>query len=619
MSVNYQPLVPAVLELNDQGVPVSHQYDDIYYAGSSPLKQAYHVFLHGNLLPHSWRGKREFTVVETGFGLGHNFLALWQAWRRDAHRSPRLHFVSIEAHPFTQPDLAKQLARLTGPEADLAHQLADSWPPLVPGIHRLEFEDGAVTLTLAFGDVDRLVRQLDVAFDACFLDGFSPRVNPEMWTPRVFRQLARMAKRHATLATWCSAGHVRRGLQDAGFVIERQPGFDGKRHRIVGRLRHGMGQSPGIPYDGSVVVVGSGFAGAASAHALARRGYRVSVFDPALSVGPVGTHRGHRAAALTPVLNRVDDIRSRLSRAGTLLASMSWGTFGNQAAPVRCGSFEPIPDESATHWKHVMSRLQFPPDWVRWVDAAEASRLTGTQRRTGGVWHAYGHVVYPEALLTRLLGSPGVTCRAETVHYVRQQDNGLWQICGLDGVELARSGHLVVAAGAQTRRLLLAPFGAKMPRRLNSLHPIAGQLSHFSVAHDKVAGCVLAGDGLCFPGDAGSVIGGSTYGIDTTLSIITPEGHHENRNKVAALLEVTPLQLGRARTLRDGWAGWRAAVRDRLPVIGSVDGAPGLWLACGFGSRGLTWSALGAELLAAHLNHEPVPIERELSKKLSPV
>lgn len=619
MSSNYEPLIPATLALNAEGVPVSLAFNDIYYAGSAPLVQAREVFLAGNDLPRRWQGRDQFTVLESGFGPGHNFLALWDAWRKDPRRCRRLHVVSIEAHPFRRDDLLALSERLDVSVQPLAHQLVQAWPALTPGIHRLEFENGAMTLTLAFGSITRVARQLELGFDACFLDGFSPRVNPEMWSPEVFRQLARMANRDATLATWCSAGQVRRDLQAAGFLVERKAGFGSKRHRITGRIRTGMGRSCGPSASASVAVVGSGFSGAAAAHALALRGHEVTVFDPLLAAGPSGTHLGHRGAALTPALSKDDDIRARLSRTGVMLASLRWGAFDNAARPWRCGAFEPVPPHEHASWNNALQRLGFPSDYVCWVDAQRASELTGVRQTLPGLWHAHGHVVSPEPLLAALLNSSRVKSHHAQVVRIAPNEEGRWLLYNRKDELLACTDWVVIANSWQASRLLTSIPDLTLPSRLHSLHRVAGQLSYFPVSGDGMLKCVLASDGLCLPDGNTGLIGGSTYVTNTTLSIITEQGHHENREKVMGLLDDQSLQPGWLHDAVGGWAGWRAAVRDRLPVIGPVETAPGLWLACGFGSRGLTWSALAAELLAARLNHEPVPLERGLLRKIAPM
>ena len=235
MSYLYKPLDPATLVYDSRGTPFNSQYGDVYHARLGALEQARHVFLSGNDLPSRWRGRPTFTVCETGFGLGHNFLALWQTWRDDPQHARRLHVVSIEAHPFTRADLKRAWQDLPAQFAVLASQLLAQWPPRLPGLHRLEFEGGALTLTLAFGDVRRMAFLIDANVDAFFLDGFDPRKNPEMWAPEIFGQLVRIANRGATAATWCSAGAVRRALANAGFLVERAQGFGSKR--VMTRLR----------------------------------------------------------------------------------------------------------------------------------------------------------------------------------------------------------------------------------------------------------------------------------------------------------------------------------------------------------------------------------------------
>src|SRR3546814_11790197 len=108
----YSPLVPPAAGFNADGRFSSASYGDVYHSQSGALGQAEHVFLRGNGLPQRWRGRQGFTVCETGFGLGLNFLALWHAWRNDPARPRRLHMLSIEAHPFARDALRGWLQRL---------------------------------------------------------------------------------------------------------------------------------------------------------------------------------------------------------------------------------------------------------------------------------------------------------------------------------------------------------------------------------------------------------------------------------------------------------------------------------------------------------------------------
>ncbi|WP_366141857.1 tRNA (5-methylaminomethyl-2-thiouridine)(34)-methyltransferase MnmD [Propionivibrio sp.] len=228
------PLEPARLTFGADGTPVSQVYGDVYHSVAGGHAQARHVFLAGNGLPGRWRGRARFVILETGFGLGLNFLATWLAWQSDPQRCQTLHFISLEKHPFHAADLAQ--AQASWPEfAPLAEALRRHWPPLEVGEHRLEFEGGQVVLTVYFGDATETLPRLATAVDAFYLDGFSPAKNPELWSPALCQSLARLAVSGATLATWSVAGTVRQSLRSAQFDVTRRPGFSGKRQMLIGR------------------------------------------------------------------------------------------------------------------------------------------------------------------------------------------------------------------------------------------------------------------------------------------------------------------------------------------------------------------------------------------------
>ena len=61
---------------------------------------------------------------------------------------------------------------------------------------------------------------------------------------------------------------------------------------------------------------------------------------------------------------------------------------------------------------------------------------------------------------------------------------------------------------------------------------------------------------------------------------------------------------------------FRSVTPDRLPVVGRL--AEGVYGAFAFGSRGLIWAALAAELIACELEGEPLPVEGKLADAISP-
>lgn len=609
MKLGHEPLQPGRLDFDALGIPVSARYGDVYHARAGAMAQARHVFIQGNGLPERWVGQESFTVCETGFGLGNNFLALWQAWRDCPGRPQRLHVVSFEAHPFSREDLAVALAGHKGVLRDMADALLAEWPLLLPGIHRLEFEGGRLSLTLAFGRIEHLARQVEAKVDAFFLDGFSPAQNPAMWSRSLFGQLVRMANAGATAATWCSAGQVRRDLAAAGFLVTREPGFGGKRQMSRAVLRPGLGGTPLVGRCDDVIVVGGGLAGAGVAHSLALRGHGVTVLDPSFENGPAGSHTGHRCAAMTPALSRDDNFMSRLSRAGILLSQLRWRRLAGVSEG--CGSLLRIAPEDAALWQRTLDEWRFPSEWMSWCEASETAERCGVPLSQGAVWLAQGALVRPSLLVETLLAHDGIRTRVGRVASVRPVAGG-WQALGADGSVLAQAPRAVIAAAADSPALLPDVLGETGYAKLDAMQRMGGQVAYFRADGLPAVHAIVAGAGYWLPADKGVHVGGSTYIFDQPRSELSAAGFQEVAHKVAGLLEISPEAVLAARVQPEGWAGWRMAVRDHLPIIGPVDTQETLWMACAYGSRGLSWMTLAGEIIAARWNNEPMMVEREL-------
>jgi len=618
MSFRFTPLIPARLYRDEAGTPFSQHYGDIYHARQGAIEQARHIFLSGNGLPDRWRGKPSFTVCETGFGLGRNFLALWQAWRLDPQRCERLHVVSFEAHPFEATEMLEAARDLPPDLEALADQLVQAWPPLLPGVHRVEFEAGRVSLTLFFGRIEQMASEAQAAVDAFFLDGFAPRKNPEMWSRALFGQLVRLGRPGATAATWCVNGEVRRALRDSGFIVQKARGFAGKREMTQAVLRPGLGWGKDTQRDGRVLIVGAGPAGAAAAYALALRGRESIVVDPALSQGRGASHRGHLAAALTPLISRDDDQRARLSRAGALRALHRWQNLPEPARPKRIGTIELLADVSQEALRRAtIQTLAFPKEWVQWLDADEVSRRVGFRVNRSGTFFAHGQVIRPEPLLEALLSNPLIECHAGHIANLQPEGDG-WVAQSTSG-EKFKAAYVVLANSTEAASLLATCLDLDQFPKLKAGWRLAGQVSHFRtsvVGLDPAA--ILSAEGYFLPAVGGLNVAGGTYVTDVEETRVTMEGHHAIAQQLADILQKDVGDVLQWLDGSGGWAGWRAVVGGRLPIIGPVRGLDNVWLSCAFGSRGLTWAALAADLLAATLEGEPRPLERSLQRAVAP-
>ncbi|MDP2811527.1 MAG: bifunctional tRNA (5-methylaminomethyl-2-thiouridine)(34)-methyltransferase MnmD/FAD-dependent 5-carboxymethylaminomethyl-2-thiouridine(34) oxidoreductase MnmC, partial [Rhodocyclaceae bacterium] len=606
------------------GTPYSALYDDVYHTAHGGLAQARHVFLAGNDLPARWMDVERFVILETGFGLGLNFLATWQAWR-ESQTEGRLHFVSVEKHPFRRDDLAGLLAAY--PElAALAGELLRQWPPLTSGFHRLHFDHGRVTLTLLFGDAQALLPQLAANVDAVYLDGFAPSRNPELWSPALLAAITRLCRAQATLATWSVAGELRRALELAGWQLERRPGFAAKREMLTGRLEK-LPALLGERVARQAIVIGAGLAGTAIGERLANRGWRIDLFER--HAAPAQEASGNPAGILLPHLAKDDALAARLSRACYLyalrrladLAEVRWSA---------CGVLQVARD--AAHealQRATVQQLMLPADFAAFLEQDAAAALIGRGLAHGGWWFPGGGWVGPGSVCAALLAAGN-----EFVHphfgteivSLRQTLDG-WQAFDSAGNLLADAPHVILANAHAANRLL--------PQAL-PLTPIRGQISYLPDEVLENTGPLLrhvvCRAGYITPPAAGTVCVGASFDSGDTDVRIRSTDHVGNLQRLDELLPGAAQGVDAA-TL-DGRVGLRTAAPDRLPLIGTLpdtdastanaatlDSLPrlaGLHALLGLSARGMVWAPLAAELLASQLEGEPLPIERELARAVDP-
>ena len=593
--------------------------------------QAREVFLQGCGLPEDWAGQAQWRILETGFGFGLNFLVTWAAWRADPQRPQLLHFIALEAGPAAADDILRVAAR--HPElAELAQALAAQYWGLLPGVHRLSFDEGRVLLTLAIGDAQTLLRAQDWTVDSVYLDGcFNPACNPELWSLASFKAVARCCRRGARLATWNVARPVREALTQCGFSVAKVPGIPPARDTLQAtfdphwqpRKPASASATPAPAKAGQCVVIGAGLAGAAVAASLARRGWQVQVLDQAAQ--PAAGASGLPAGLFCPHISPDDSVISRLSRSGIrvlmaqaqnlLQAGQDWQPEGvlEHRVDGRLGLPAHWPDGPGSDWSHPASTAQL--------------QAAGLAPEAIACWHVRAGWLRPAQLVAALLAQPGIVWRggANVAHlHATEAVNGnlQWQMLDADGHLLAQAPLVVLAAGFASRAL----SGERLP-----LRPLRGQISW--AVQDAALEAALPpfpvnGEGNLvshIPLDDGRRAWhlGSTFerGIDTLPPTAEEraQAHAANRQRLSGLLPTLAPTFDAYWPEVQAWAAVRCTAPDRLPVVGPLDSAslPGLWACTAMGARGLSLSLLCAELLAARLHNEPLPLDAKLAQALA--
>ncbi len=215
--------------MND--VPRSKQFDDVYFSAQDGLAETQHVFLNGNNLPDRFKNHQHFTICETGFGTGLNFLAAWQLFDQTRTSDQAMEFISFEKYPLTADEIESALERWE----TLKHYTAKLCKIYNTNQSVFKFNE-YTTLRIYFGDINDTLPTLNTPIDAWFLDGFKPSTNPEMWSETLFQNMARLSKPKTTFATFTSAGAVRRALQSHGYTVQKIPGYGRKREMTIGEF-----------------------------------------------------------------------------------------------------------------------------------------------------------------------------------------------------------------------------------------------------------------------------------------------------------------------------------------------------------------------------------------------
>ncbi|CAI8740742.1 MULTISPECIES: bifunctional tRNA (5-methylaminomethyl-2-thiouridine)(34)-methyltransferase MnmD/FAD-dependent 5-carboxymethylaminomethyl-2-thiouridine(34) oxidoreductase MnmC [Burkholderia] len=634
-------LVPATLARRDDGILVSPEYGELPRDASRARAHANRM-LAGTGLPARWQGRRTFTIVETGFGAGSRFLATWAAWRDDPARCERLHFVAIEPHPFTREDLRRAVSHLVADAtiSENADALIDAWPMHVPGLHRLEFDAGRVVLTLAFGDARDMLQRLVARADAFYLGNVVSAAHGDVLSADVIRALARIAADGATYATHSHDDAVKHALEQTGFTSRDVDDCAGEPALRVGeyapRWRMRRHEPPrALPVAArEAIVIGAGLAGCAVVERLAARGWNITLIERHERIASEAS--GNPAGVFHPLMTRDDNVASRLTRSGFLHALARWRALedaGHAFARSTHGMIHLA--ESADDFarmRDAFDALGAPSDYVSLLDTDAARAHLNLPVAHGGLLFPHGGAVWPAGVCAAQIAAAGarVTLLAGTEVARLERDRDRWRAVDAAGAMLAEAPVVVLANAGDAVRLA--------GLRHVALQPVRGQLTLLPPGSTAPLPCPTIGDGYAVPLDDGTLLIGATFEPDDVDRTMRTAGHIENLERVRHLLPGLLGELPDVDTLR-GRVAFRWVVADRVPVIGpladeaqavtnaralsgakarDLPRAAGLYGAFGYGSRGLVWAALGAELIASQLEGEPLPLERELVDAVDP-
>jgi tRNA 5-methylaminomethyl-2-thiouridine biosynthesis bifunctional protein len=642
---------PARLDWTNDS-PSSPDFGDIFFSSAGGAEESRHVFLNQNNLLERFQACQDrgtFTIAESGFGTGLNWLTTLSLWQQassggdgNGNGNGWLHYISAEKHPLLPEDMIR--AHACWPEfAESSAALRLHYPRLMPGFHRVVFPQWRTTLTLFLGDVNTMLATMQSGVDAWFLDGFAPDRNPDMWCPDLFESMARLSHPNATFATFTAAGHVRRGLQAAGFVVEKTPGHGQKREMLRGYLPTPATNPLTTPWlyrpamrycSKTSLVIGAGVAGASMAARLALRGWKVSVVDAANEIAAGGS--GNPAAIVYPKIGPINQTENEFAQQAWLFmqAELESGQL-NEGTWNPCGVLQLLTP-------HQQRSLDATPDhpWIPALiqikTAHAASQLAGIPLSLDALWYSGAGWLDARSYCQQLLTHPDITVHTNTaVAELKQTSNG-WQLFDNQDQVIAEGAVVVVASGKNASAFRETGF---LP-----LKPVPGQISTMPASgFSAQLKTVICHDGYISPAlPDGYHCLGSSFHPDTESVAVSLDDHLSNHQLhqpyLPELMDSLPSPAE--------WKG-RAAMRcqspDYLPLVGPVsnlnffcedyaglrDGKvmdyplprtqSGLYVSLAHGSRGFMQSLLCAEILASEICNEPAPVSHKVLNAIHPM
>jgi tRNA 5-methylaminomethyl-2-thiouridine biosynthesis bifunctional protein len=407
-----------------------------------------------------------------------------------------------------------------------------------------------------------------------------------MWSPQLMRALSRLAAPGATAATWSVASAVRHALELTGFAVEKRSGFGEKKEMLTATYTRNPPVSSAL--EKRAAVIGAGVAGAAVCERLCARGWEVELYER--HAVPAQEASGNHAGAFHPIVTPDDSVFARLTRAAFLSSIARWATL-EKLRWDPCGVLQLARDakEEASQ-RASIAALALPPQYAQYVTREEASAHAGVPVAAPGLWFPQAGWIRPPSLVNALLEACGPKLK---------------QSFSTEISKLPEAPVVILANSSGAPKLHAVPH--------LRLRKVRGQVTHVPAGEIDAPRVVVLRGGMVLPPVEGVCVVGASYDIDDEDAAPRAQSDAGNLERLHKILG-EKVELSENLENR---VAFRSVTPDRLPVAGKID--EGIYGAFAYGSRGLIWAALAAELIASELEGEPLPLEGKLAGAMSPL
>lgn len=615
------------------GKPASVDFDDIYYASDNGLDEVNYVFLkHNNLSSRfaSLEDNDTFIIAESGFGSGLNFLATQDLWNKTVKSRAKLFFISFEKHPISPQDIREILNKFDS--LDSADFLAQYYI-LLPGTQRLTFKNNVV-LNLNIGDIKDTISKYNFQADAWFLDGFTPSRNGDMWTDFIVSNISRLSKTGTTFATFTASSSVKKTLQANGFNVIKDKGYT-KREMLYGicdkpnkisEIKPWLVNYHNINIEKKVIIVGGGISGAATAYSLARRGYKVTIYEKNSDLGmeASGNYQaivyGNFSGNYTPVLELN---YSSYRYTNYLIKSL----LTDKVDYAQSGVVQLAHNTIRLKQQNQILSSNVPEDFCHSLTQQEIENLAGIKINcSSGLYFPYGIWLSPKAFISKLVNHPNITIKLNCT-ITNFEFKNKWVIeTSTKDIDDAEN---IVLCNSHMLNQFSHTNSFNLRKTRGQISKIKGNLGLKTI---------ICGDGYITPNLNDLYTIGATFKNENDLDVKITD-HEENIQQLSNLINNLNIALEDV----TGQVSFRAHTNDYLPLVGpiadykefmqcyqklSLDAnykintpcpyLPGLFINSHFGAKGMLFAPLCGEIIADYIDGTPSTISESLRQALHP-
>lgn len=636
------------------GQPYSERFDDIYYSSSDtesiPGENEFkHVFFSNNGLPERWNNNVDFIIAELGFGSGLNCILTIREWLNHLAKTQSkkcLHYIAIEKFPLSPQAITEIISRYPQLKT-YCDEIVNSYPPAVEAAHTRYLFNNRVAIHYRFMDVFEALQNERLNVDAWYLDGFSPAKNAAMWSLALFEKLAQNSHPGTRCSTYTSAGFVKRNLQAAGFSVKKVSGYGRKREMLT--AVYNRENNTALKYSDKpwffsppkarftakkATVIGAGIAGLTIALALIKRGWRITLIDRQNGVAKETS--ANPAAVSYPRLSVNNDTDTAFYTAAFCYNLHSLHALAENSQQIFCTDSGLLQLMDKTRSEQIIKKFDFNNKFFSIKDELFCSKNiilpSVISTAQSFVFYKTATVVQPPVLCNALKQECG-----ESLNFIQAEisnvkhDGEKW--CCYSSNQLCNEAQvLIVASGVDVNEL-----GLPLTFPLQAIRGQAAELNA-NASSIKIQHAINTGFYLT-PAINSKHYLGATYKRDSGSLETTKE---ENDELFSSLNDYFQ-GVFKKEDICDAWAGFRSMSKDRVPIVGAVCDPvyvkeyygdichgkankdyppvkylPGLYISAAHGSRGFTTSFLAAEIIAAMIEGEPLPVTKKVIDYISP-